>query len=141
LLTRIEIAKESVDLCSAMLDQSIILSLCDAGELVPQIERARDFYRARRDVLLGALDEEIGERATWTRSEGGLFTFLTLADARDTGEWMQRAVDAGVAYIPGGAFFVDGSGSNTMRLTFAKEPDDRLREGVRRLARLFFDGD
>jgi len=141
LLRKFEIAKESVDLCSAMLDQSIILSLCEAGELGPQIGRARDFYRARRDVLLAALDENIGSRATWTRSEGGLFTFLTLADDRDTAEWMQRAVDAGVAYIPGGAFFVDGSGANTMRLTFAKEPDDRLREGVRRLAKLFFEGD
>jgi len=141
LLKKVEVAKESVDLCSAILDQSVILSLCSAGELAPQIVRARDFYRERRDVLLGALDEHVGERATWTKSEGGLFTFLTLADDRDTAAWMQRAVDAGVAYIPGGAFFVDGSGANTMRLTFAKEPDDRLREGVRRLARLFFEGD
>jgi 2-aminoadipate transaminase len=141
LLKTMEVAKESVDLCSAILDQSIILSLCNAGELEPQIEKARDFYRARRDVLLAALDEHVGDRATWTRSEGGLFTFLTLADGRDTAEWMQRAIDAGVAYIPGGAFFVDGSGANTMRLTFAKEPDDRLQEGVRRLARLFFGGD
>ncbi|HSG63977.1 MAG TPA: PLP-dependent aminotransferase family protein, partial [Gammaproteobacteria bacterium] len=138
LLKMMEIAKESIDLCSAMLDQSIILSLCSAGELAPQIARAREFYRARRDVLLAALDEYIGARATWTRSEGGLFTFLTLADDRDTAEWMQRSIDAGVAYIPGAAFFVDGSGANTMRLTFAKEPDDRLQEGVRRLARLFF---
>ena len=141
LLRMFEVAKESVDLCSAMLDQSIILSLCQAGELRPQIERAREFYRARRDVLLEALDTEIGERASWTRSEGGLFTFLALADGRDTAEWMPRAVEAGVAYIPGSAFFVDGSGANTMRLTFAKEPDDRLREGVRRLAKLFFEGE
>jgi 2-aminoadipate transaminase len=141
LLRKFEIAKESVDLCSAMLDQSIILSLCLAGELEPQIGLAREFYRARRDVLLGALDTHVGDQATWTKSEGGLFTFMTLPDGRDTAEWIQRAVDAGVAYIPGGAFFVDGSGANTMRLTFAKEPDDRLREGVRRLARLFFDGD
>ncbi len=140
LLRKLEVAKESVDLCSAMLDQSIILALCEADELRDQVGRARDFYRARRDVLLGALDEHVGDRATWTKSEGGLFTFLTLADDRDTGDWMQRAVDAGVAYIPGGAFFVDGSGANTMRLTFAKEPDDRLQEGVRRLARLFFGG-
>lgn len=42
----------------------------------------------------------------------------------------------GVAYIPGGPFFVDGSGRNTMRLTFAKESDDRIREGMLRLARV-----
>jgi len=141
LLRRFEVAKESVDLCSAMLDQSIILSFCEAGELDAQIAKAREFYRARRDVLLGALDDHFATHATWTKSEGGLFTFLTLHDERNTADWMPRAVEAGVAYIPGGAFFVDGSGTNTMRLTFAKEPDDRLREGVRRLARLFFGGE
>ena len=72
---------------------------------------------------------------------GSLFTCLTLSDERDAEEWIQRAVDAGVAYIPGGVFSVDGSGANTIRLTFAKESDERLKEGVRRIARLFFDGD
>jgi 2-aminoadipate transaminase len=43
-------------------------------------------------------------------------------------------VKNGVAYVPGAPFFVDGSGRNTMRLTFAKEPDARIREGVERLA-------
>jgi len=50
---------------------------------------------------------------------------------------VERAVANGVAYVPGAPFFVDGSGRNTMRLTFAKEPDERLREGVSRLARVF----
>ena len=45
---------------------------------------------------------------------------------------------AGVAYIPGGPFFVDGSGRNTMRLTFAKETDERMREGVARLAKVLY---
>jgi DNA-binding transcriptional MocR family regulator len=39
--------------------------------------------------------------------------------------------------IPGGPFFVDGSGRNTMRLTFAKEEDGRIREGMGRWAELF----
>ena len=46
-------------------------------------------------------------------------------------------MSAGVAYVPGAPFFVDGSGRNTMRLTFAKEPDERIRDGVARLARFF----
>ena len=55
----------------------------------------------------------------------------------DTGTMIDKAVANGVAYIPGAPFFVDGSGRNTMRLTFAKETDDRMREGVRRLAEVF----
>ena len=58
---------------------------------------------------------------------------------RDTRTLVPRAIEQGVAFIPGGPFFVDGSHQNTMRLTFAKEPDDRMREGVARLASVLFD--
>jgi 2-aminoadipate transaminase len=137
-LRTIELAKEAADLCSGMLDQSIVEEFCAAGELPAQIERVRAFYRERRATLIGALEQHFRGRATWTSATGGLFTFVTLSDDRDTQELVPRAIENGVAYVPGAPFFVDGSGRNTMRLTFAKEPDDRMREGVARLADVFF---
>jgi 2-aminoadipate transaminase len=47
---------------------------------------------------------------------------------------LKKAIDSGVAFVPSGSFFVDGSNRNSMRLTFAREPEERLREGIRRLA-------
>ena len=137
LVDRIEIAKQAADLCSGMLDQSIVDEYCHAGELPAQIERVRAFYRARRAVLLDALERHFEGRARWTDASGGLFTFLTFNDAIDTTASIEKAVANGVTYVPGAPFFVDGSGRNTMRLTFAKESDDRMREGVRRLASVF----
>ena len=137
LLDRLEIAKQAADLCSGMLDQSIVDEYCAAGELGPQIERVRAFYRGKRGVLIEELERHFTGHARWTSADGGLFTFVTLNDDIDTAERVQDAVASGVAYIPGGPFFVDGSGRNTMRLTFAKESDDRMREGVMRLARVF----
>jgi len=137
-LKPIELAKEAADLCSGMLDQAIVEEFCIAGLLPGQISRVRAFYRDRRSVLLGALEQHFRGRASWTEALGGLFTFVTLADPRDTRDWLPRAIEQKVAYVPGGPFFVDGSGTNTMRLTFAKEPDERMREGIARLARLFF---
>jgi len=134
LIDRIEIAKQAADLCSGMLDQSIIDEYCNAGELPAQIERVRGFYRGKRAVMLEALAQHFTGRAQWTQASGGLFTFVTLRDPIDTAARIQDAVASGVAYVPGSPFFVDGSGRNTMRLTFAKESDDRIREGVRRLA-------
>lgn len=133
----LEIAKQSADLCSGMLDQSIVDEFCAAGELAPQIARVRDFYRGKRATLIAALGEHFTGRAVWTEAAGGLFTFLTLRAETDTAARVQEAVEHGVAYIPGAPFFVDGSGRNTMRLTFAKESDARMREGVRRLAQVF----
>jgi 2-aminoadipate transaminase len=137
LLERLEIAKQTADLCSGMLDQSIIDEYCQAGELPAQIERVRAFYRGKRAVMLDALERHFAGRARWTAALGGLFTFMTLNADIDTAARVQQAVPNGVAYVPGAPFFVDGSGQNTMRLTFAKETDDRLRQGVERLATVF----
>lgn len=131
---RIEIAKQAADLCSGMLDQSIVDEFCANGELGPQIEKVRAFYRSKRATLLDALEQHFAGRAKWTNADGGLFTFVTLNDDIDTASRVKDAVKRGVAYIPGAPFFVDGSGRNTMRLTFAKESDERMREGVARLS-------
>lgn len=138
LLERLEIAKQAADLCSGMLDQSIVDEFCAGGELAPQIERVRAFYRDRRGVLLEELERRFAGRARWTSADGGLFTFVTLDGDIDTAARVTDAVARGVAYIPGGPFFIDGSGRNTMRLTFAKESDERIREGMARLAGVFY---
>lgn len=134
LLSKLEIAKQAADLCSGMLDQSIVDEFTAAGELPAQIEKVRAFYRQKRATMLEALEEHFHEHATWTPADGGLFTFVTLRDDIDTAALVPEAISAGVAYVPGAPFFVDGSGQNTMRLTFAKENDERIREGIKRLA-------
>ena len=137
LLERLEIAKQAADLCSGMLDQSIVDELVAGDELGPQIERVRAFYRGKRGVLIEELERRFAGHARWTSADGGLFTFVTMNGGVDTAARVADAVANGVAYIPGGPFFVDGSGANTMRLTFAKESDERIREGVARLANVF----
>ncbi|HKR63818.1 MAG TPA: PLP-dependent aminotransferase family protein [Thermoanaerobaculia bacterium] len=139
LLERLEIAKQAADLCSGMLDQSIVDEFIAHGELAPQIERVRAFYRGKRAVLIEELERHFTGRARWTSADGGLFTFVTLNDNVDTSARVTDAVANGVAYIPGRPFFVDGTGANTMRLTFAKESDERIREGVARLSSVFAD--
>jgi 2-aminoadipate transaminase len=134
---KLEIAKEAADLCSGMLDQSIVEEFCRRGALPAQIERVRSFYRGKRNLTIQALERHFGGWATWTSALGGLFTMVTLNGAIDTASRIAVAIERGVAYVPGGPFFVDGSGANTMRLTFAKETDDRLKEGIARLADLF----
>ena len=136
-LQRVQLAKEAADLCSGMLDQSIVDELCARGELPAQITSVRSFYRDRSRAMMAELSRWFQGRARWTDAKGGLFTLLTLDRDIDTTVMVPQAIAAGVAYVPGSAFFVDGSGRNSMRLTFAKEPDDRMREGVARLARLF----
>ncbi|MFK4985540.1 aminotransferase class I/II-fold pyridoxal phosphate-dependent enzyme, partial [Klebsiella pneumoniae] len=74
---------------------------------------------------------------TWTEPEGGLFVWLTLPAHCNGSALLKRAVEEfNVAFVPGSAFFADGSGQNTIRLSYSLPPEDRIEEGIARLGRL-----
>lgn len=136
ILARVEIAKQSANLCGSGLDQRVILACLRRGLIEEQKERIRPYYRAKRDAMLRALEEEMPEGVRWTRPAGGLFVWLTLPEGMDAEALLTDAVAEGVAYVAGAPFHVDGGGENTMRLTFAKEDAATIVEGVKRLARV-----
>ncbi len=135
ILGKVEIAKQSANLCGSSLDQRIILACLQRGLIEEQKARIRPYYRNKRDVLLGALQEEGLPGVTWVNPAGGMFVWVSLPEGMDAEKLLSRAVEEGVAYVAGSPFFVDDSGANTLRLNFSKEGPERLREGVRRLAR------
>ncbi len=136
ILAKVEIAKQSANLCGSGLDQRVILACLQRGLIEAQKERIRPYYRAKRDAMLGALETEMPAGIRWTRPGGGLFVWLTLPEGMDAEVLLEAAVAEGVAYVAGGPFHVDGGGANTMRLTFAKEDSATIVEGVRRLSRV-----
>jgi 2-aminoadipate transaminase len=135
ILAKVEIAKQSANLCGSSLDQRIVLSCLRRGLIEEQKVKIRPYYRKKRDAMLEALKGEGLPGVTWTKPAGGLFVWLTLPVGMDAEKLLLTAVEEGVAYVAGAPFFVDGSGANTLRLTFAKEEEGRIREGVARLAR------
>ncbi len=135
LLAKIEIAKQSANLCGSSLDQRIVLECLTSGLLEEQKKRIRPYYRDKCAAMLEALSRDMPKDVTWTRPQGGLFVWMSLSEGEDAEALLEHAVAEGVAYIAGGPFFVDGTGVHTMRLTFAKEDAPTLQEGVGRLAR------
>ncbi len=77
--------------------------------------------------------------ATWTRPQGGFFSWLTLPGDTDAAAFARRAAAAGVAVVPGAPFFPDGRGTANVRLSFSRVDDDLIEEGVARLAALIAD--
>ena len=134
LIERFDTAKQSTDLTSGILDQHIVheaLRLGVADRLAP---RLRDVYRHKRDVMSRALDGRLGSRLTWPTPKGGFFIWATLpAGVTDT-ELLERALRHGVIFVVGSAFHVDGTGHNTIRLSFSAPSAERIEEGARRLA-------
>ena len=135
IVAKVEIAKQSANLCGSGLDQRVILACLRRGLIEEQKARIRPYYRSKRDAMLAALEAEMPAGMRWTRPGGGLFVWVTLPEGMDAEQLLEAAVAEGVAYVAGGSFFVDGSGANTMRLTFAREDVPTIREGVKRLAR------
>jgi 2-aminoadipate transaminase len=136
-LEKLNLGKQGADLCSSPMTQLFVAAYFaerTAGgrpAWIEYVERLRDLYRRRRDVMLEALQEHFGGQASWTRPQGGLFVWATL-EGVDTTDLMGRS--KGVAFVPGRSAYMDGrSGSHSMRLNFAGVPDEDIREGIRRI--------
>lgn len=139
-IDRLVRAKQAIDLHTGSLDQAVVVELLRDGVLDAGLPRLRAAYRERRDTLLAALAREFPSGATWTRPEGGMFVWVRLPAMMDAGRLLSRALEEGVAFVPGGEFHVEGGGDNTLRLNFTHATPERLREGVARLARVVGEG-
>ena len=136
ILAKVEIAKQSANLCGSGLDQRVILACLKRGLIEAQKERIRPYYRAKRDAMLDALGAgDAGGRALDAAGRRPLRVADPARGHGRRGRCSRRAVAEGVAYVTGAPFHVDGGGANTMRLTFAKEDAPTIAEGVKRLAR------
>jgi 2-aminoadipate transaminase len=138
-LEKLNLGKQGADLCSSPMTQLFVSAYfaerTAAGEpaWIEYVQRLRDLYRRRRDVMLDSLAEHFGERASWTQPEGGLFIWATL-DGVDTTDLLARS--QGVAFVPGRSAYMDGRrGASSMRLNFAGVPDEDIREGILRIGK------
>jgi 2-aminoadipate transaminase len=135
LAAKLEIAKQAADLCTGGFDQRVIYESCRRGVLAKQLPILRAHYQHKRDVMVAALKEQLGTTVSWPDPRGGFFLWATLPEGIDSDAMIGRAVENGVIYVAGDAFFVDGrSGRNTIRLSFSAPTPERIQEGVSRLA-------
>lgn len=130
---KLVLASESAILCPSSLAQMAVSSYLSEADWKGQIKVYRELYRERRDAMLNALSTHLPE-ARWTHPDGGFYVWLTLPAGLDSKAMLPRAVTARVAYVPGTAFFADGSGHLNVRLSYCYPDPDRIREGVRRFA-------
>jgi 2-aminoadipate transaminase len=132
-MTRILPAKQSADLHTTGLAQVMIYEYLASGALPAHLERLRDVYRKRRDLMLDALSRYFPEGCRWTRPDGGLFIWVTLPNGMASAPLLEEAIARKVAFIPGQPFYAHGGGENTFRLNFSNATEANLEEGIKRL--------
>jgi len=134
LIDRFDTAKQAVDLTSGILDQRIVHEALRQGVADRLAPALRTKYRHKRDVMEAALHEHCRGRLSWESPRGGFFIWARLTDGPTDAELLARAIDRGVIFVAGSAFHVDGSGQDTIRLSFSAPSEERIAEGVRRLS-------
>lgn len=137
LVRRLVLIKQATDLNAPAINQMVVHRLVSGGRHAELVTRARAHYRPKRDAMLSALAEYMPPNVGWTRPEGGFFIWLKLPAGVSGAALLRRAIDeARVAFVPGAAFFHDGSGENTIRLSYSLPNAAGIASGVRRLASL-----
>jgi DNA-binding transcriptional MocR family regulator len=116
-----------------LLAQATVFEFLRRGRFEPNLERVRALLRARRDAMLGALEDALAGIVRWSRPEGGYFVWLDLPEELDAADLLGPAEEAGVTFVPGTDF---GGPPASARLAFSYVSPDEIREGVRRLAAL-----
>ena len=133
-IERIIVAKQSSDLCTPVFNQMVAAHYLASGAYDVNLKKTCALYKRKKNVMVSSFEEFMPKGVTWTNPDGGLFLFLRLPEQFDTRELFDLAIKENVAFVIGEAFHSDGSGKNTMRLNFSFASDEKIREGVRRLA-------
>ena len=130
---KLVISSESSILCPSNFTQLTISSYLADQPWRDQIASFCDLYKARRDAMLESLEQHFPAEATWTKPGGGFYVWVNLPAEIDTKALVPKAIVAKVAYVPGSAFYADGLGSWSMRLSYCHPTPERIREGVKAL--------
>lgn len=133
---RLVLMKQAADLHSSTINQ---MAICHVAEAMfdDHVATIRDVYRARRDAMLDALATHMPKDVTWTKPEGGMFVWVTLPDRMNGADLLAQSLKSErVAFVPGSAFYADGSGTNTLRLSFSRADGPTIAEGIKRLGAL-----
>ena len=126
--------KQGADLCTSLRNQMEIDLFMERFDFEGNLVRLTALYRQRRNAMVAALEAMMPEGVSFTRPQGGLFLWVTLPERIKAIELLKRCLEQNVAFVPGDSFFPNGGVENTLRLNYSNMPEDRIREGVARLA-------
>lgn len=128
-------AKQAADLHTPSFNQRVVAEVLKDGFLDRHVPTIRALYRAQRDAMLQALDHEMqGLGVTWNRPDGGMFLWARLPEGMNAIELLPHAVEKGVAFVPGAAFYAGHGDPRTLRLSFVTATADQIHTGVAALA-------
>ena len=127
-------AKQAADLHSPGFNQRVVHEVIRNGFLDQHVPTIRARYKAHRDAMRAALEAHMPRGCRWNVPVGGMFFWIELPEGVDATALLPKAVELGMAYVPGAAFFAERPRANTLRLSFVTVPSAQIERGVALLA-------
>jgi 2-aminoadipate transaminase len=136
LISQLAVAKQNSDQCSGALGQRLFEEYGRGGHLERQIAASRALYARRAGLMTDALAAHLPAGSTWTTPAGGFYSWVTLPEGLDTVILNSRASERAVAFVAGAPFYsvATSLGARQLRLSYSRVADDKIDEGIRRLA-------
>lgn len=128
--------KQAADLCTSLKTQMEISYFIDQYDFEANIQKIINVYRRRRNAMVEALAEMLPPGINCTKPQGGLFLWIELPEQIKAVDLLQECLLHNVAFVPGDSFFPNGGVTNTLRLNYSNMPEDKIREGVKRLSQV-----
>lgn len=139
ILEKITVAKQASDLHSNFLAQRIVYQFLIDNDLDEHLQRIKEAYKKRRDLMVSMIAEYFPSNIKYTAPEGGMFLWVTLPGNFSSLEMFDLAIKENVAFVPGDPFYVNGGRSNSFRLNFSNSDEEKIEEGIKRLAKILKD--
>ncbi|HEY8909134.1 MAG TPA: PLP-dependent aminotransferase family protein [Desulfosporosinus sp.] len=136
LIAKLILAKQGTDLHTSTLLQQATHYYLTHFNALEHIEKIRQTYKERRDLMLSELKDNFSTQVKWTEPSGGMFIWLTLPENYDTLQLFPRVAAANVAYVPGIHFFAHGGSHSSMRLNFSNPTPLQIKQGIKLLAEI-----
>ncbi|MDI6643675.1 MAG: PLP-dependent aminotransferase family protein [Methanobacteriaceae archaeon] len=135
IMEKLIIAKQASDLHSNYFTQRVVYQYLVDNHIDDHINRIRKLYKRQRDKMVEVINDTFPPEVKYTQPEGGMFLWVTLPEGTSSLELFDMALKENVAFVPGQAFYVKGGGENSLRLNFSNSDEDKIEEGIKRLAR------
>jgi 2-aminoadipate transaminase len=133
IIEKMIIAKQASDLHSNFLSQKIIHQFLSDNDLDEHLVKIKMGYKNKCSLMLQALDNYFPEGCSWSKPDGGMFIWVTLPEKMNAYDFLQKAAEKKIAFVPGKTFFAGSGGENTMRLNFSNSTAEQIEEGIRQL--------
>jgi 2-aminoadipate transaminase len=134
IMEKLVVAKQASDLHTNYFSQRVIFEYLSKNSIDDHIAKIKDAYGKQREAMVKAIEKYFPKEVKITKPEGGMFLWAELPAGVSSLTLFELAIKRNVAFVPGSPFYANGGGENTMRLNYSCTNEEKIDEGIKRLA-------